>query len=460
MQSNTFFKDLGCCQNFSSRFVRLAQLLQKGKPDEQPNRIRRPQMGMDKQIEKKKWPPKKIATFAGSGLFIAFVIYIFVFGMSKSSLNVKAERLTVSEVTRGPFQEFIPVMGNVLPYYHYLTAVEGGTVEEIYLRAGTMVEKGDPILKLANTNLLINLMWREAELFQQINNLRNTRLDMERVRLNLNQQLALVENSLQQQKRVYVRYQELIKDDLIAQHEYELAKDQYDYLMKNKELTVESQKKDLEFRQRQVEALEGQVTRMQSNMEIIRSRLENMTIKAPVSGYLTSLEAEIGQSKLAGQDLGQIDTLSGYRIRAGIDEHYIARVEMGRKGDFEFAGKHYGIVVQKKYPTVVDGRFLVDMEFLEETPDGITAGQTYHIRLELGDISEAILLARGGFSQTTGGNWAYVMEPSGDIAIKRRIRLGRQNPDFFEVLEGLEPGTKVITSSYESFGNMDRLVLK
>ena len=460
MQSNTFFEDLDCCQNSSSRFVRLAQLLQKGKPNEQPNRIRRPQMGMDKQIEKKKWPPKKIATFAGSGLFIAFVIYIFVFGMSKSSLNVKAERLTVSEVTRGPFQEFIPVMGNVLPYYHYLTAVEGGTVEEIYLRAGTRVEKGDPILKLANTNLLINLMWREAELFQQINNLRNTRLDMERVRLNLNQQLALVENSLQQQKRIYVRYQELIKDDLIAQHEYELAKDQYEYLMKNKELTVESQKKDLEFRQRQVEALEGQVTRMQSNMEIIRSRLENMTIKAPVAGYLTSLEAEIGQSKLAGQDLGQIDTLEGYRIRAGIDEHYIARVEMGRKGDFEFAGKHYSIIVQKKYPTVVDGRFLVDMEFMDETPDGITAGQTYHIRLELGDISEAILLARGGFSQTTGGNWAYVLEPSGDVAIKRRIRLGRQNPDFFEVLEGLEPGIKVITSSYESFGNMDRLVLK
>ena len=417
-------------------------------------------MGMDKQIDKKKWPPKKIAMFAGSGLFIAFVIYIFVFGMSKSSLNVKAERLTISEVTRGPFQEFIPVMGNVLPYYHYLTAVEGGTVEDIYLEAGTRVEKGDPILKLANTNLLINLMWREAELFQQINNLRNTRLDMERVRLNLNQQLALVENSLQQQKRVYVRYQELIKDDLIAQHDYELAKDQYDYLMKNKELTVESQTKDLEFRQRQVEALEGQVTRMQSNMEIIRSRLENMTIRAPVSGYLTSLEAEIGQSKQAGQDLGQIDTLEGYRIRAGIDEHYLARVEKGRNGEFEFAGNSYDIIVTKKYPAVVDGRFEVDMEFVDETPGGITAGQTYHIRLELGDISEAILLARGGFSQTTGGNWAYVLEPSGDVAIKRRIRLGRQNPDFFEVLEGLEPGEKVITSSYESFGNMDRLVLK
>lgn len=417
-------------------------------------------MGMDRQLEKKKWPPKKIAMFAGSGLFIIFVIYIFVFGMSKSSLNVKAERLTVSEVKKGPFQEFIPVMGNVLPYYHYLTAVEGGTVEEIYLEAGTKVEKGDPILKLANTTLLINLMWRESELFQQINNLRNTRLDMERYRLSLNQQLAQVENNLQQQKRIFERYQQLIKDDLISQHEFELAKDQYEYLVKNKELTVESQKKDIEFRERQVEALESQVNRMNNNLEIIRSRLDNLTIRAPVSGYLTSLDAEIGQSKQAGIDLGQIDTLEGYRIRAGIDEHYLARVENGRKGEFEFAGNVYDIIVTKKYPNVVDGRFEVDMEFMDETPDGITAGQTYHIRLELGDISEAILLARGGFSQTTGGNWAYVLESSGDVALKRRIRLGRQNPDFFEVLEGLEPGEKVITSSYESFGNMDRLVLK
>jgi len=460
MQSNTFIEDFDTNQIAFSRFVRLAQLLQKVYPYDQLNLIRRPQMGMDKTIKKKKWPPKKIAMFAGSGLFIAFVIYIFVFGMSKSSLNVKAERLTVSDVNRGPFQEFIPVMGNVLPYYHYLTAVEGGTVEEIYLEAGTKVEKGDPILKIANTTLLINLMWRESELFQQINNLRNTRLDMERYRLNLNQQLALVDNNLQQQKRIHERYQELIKDDLISQHDYEIAKDQYEYLVKNKELTIESQTKDIEFRQRQVEALEGQVTRMQSNMDIIRSRLENLTIRAPVSGYLTSLDAEIGQSKQEGVDLGQIDTLEGYRIRAGIDEHYLARVEIGRNGEFEFAGTSHDIIVTKKYPAVVEGRFEVDMEFMDETPDGITAGQTYHIRLELGDISEAILLARGGFSQTTGGNWAYVLDPSGDVAIKRRIRLGRQNPDFFEVLEGLEPGEKVITSSYESFGNMDRLVLK
>ncbi len=415
---------------------------------------------MDRKIEKKKWPPKRIALFAGSALFVAFVVYIFVFGMSKSSLNVRAERLTVSEVVRGPFQEYIPVMGNVLPYYHYLTADEGGTVEEIYLEAGSKLKKGDPIIRLGNTNLLINLMWREAEVFQQVNNLRSTRLEMERYRLQLSQQLALVDNNLQQQRRIYERYQELIKDDLISQHEFELAKDQYEYLVENKKLTIESQAKDLEFRQRQIEALESQVTRMESNMDIIRARLENLTIRAPVAGYLTSLDAEIGQTKQQGEEFGTIDTLEGYRIRAGIDEHYIARVEIGRKGEFEFSGKTYNLVVRKKYPEVRDGRFEVDMEFEEEEPSGITAGQTYHIRLELGDIAEAVLLARGGFSQTTGGNWAYVLNGSGDVALKRRIRLGRQNPEFFEVLEGLEPGEKVITSSYESFGNMERLVLK
>jgi len=417
-------------------------------------------MGMDRKIKKKKWPPKKIAMFVGGGLFIAFILYIFLFEMSQRSLNVKAERLTISEIRRGPFQEYIPVIGNVLPYYHYLTAVEGGTVEEIYLEAGSKLEKGDPIIRLGNTNLLINLMWREAELFQQINNLRNTRLDMERYRLQLSQQLAQVESDLQQQKRVYERYQMLFTDNLISQHEYELAKDQYDYNVKRRELTVESQAKDLEFRQKQVEALEGQVERMNGNLEIIRSRLENMTIKAPVAGYLTFLDAEIGQTKQPGVEIGTIDTLEGYRIRAGIDEHYIARVEMGRKGEFEFAGKTYNLAVTKKYPEVRENRFEVDMKFVEEAPEGITAGQTYHIRLELGDIAEAVLLARGGFSQTTGGNWVYVLDKSGSTAIKRRIRLGRQNPEYFEVLEGLEPGEKVITSSYESFGNIERLVLK
>jgi HlyD family secretion protein len=418
-------------------------------------------MGMDRKIKKKKWPPKRIATFAAVGLFVILVLYVFIFRLSKSTLNVKTERITISTVTRGPFQEFIPIMGNVLPINtFYLNAVEGGRVEEIFLEAGTFVKEGDGILRLANTNLLLDIMWREAELFQQSNNLRNTRLSMEQYRLRLNQDLAEIDNQLQQQKRTYERYKELVKDNLISTHEFELAKDQYDYLIKRKELTIESQKNDLEFRQGQIDALEASLKRMQDNLEIVKQKQENLTIRAPVSGHLTALDAEIGQSKSPGQPLGQIDVLEGFRVRAAIDEHYIARVETGRKGEFDFAGKSYGLIVKKIYPEVKDRRFEVDMEFVGGGPKEITRGQTLHIRLELGDISEAILLPRGGFYQTTGGNWAYVVEESENIATKRRIRIGRQNPQVFEVLEGLGPGERVITSSYESFGNMDRLVLK
>ena len=418
-------------------------------------------MGMDRKIEKKKWPPKRIAGLAAVGLFVILVLYVFLFRLSKSTLNVKTERITISTVTRGPFQEFIPIMGNVLPINtFYLNAVEGGRVEEIYLEAGTLVKEGDEILKLANTNLLLDIMWREAELFQQSNNLRNTRLSMEQYRLRLNQDLAEINNQLRQQKRTYERYKELVKDNLISKHEYELAKDQYEYLIKKKELTIESQRNDLEFRLGQIDALEASLKRMQDNLEIVKQKQDNLTIRAPVSGHLTALNAEIGQSKSPGQPLGQIDVLEGFRVRAAIDEHYIARIETGRTGEFDFAGKSYGLVVKKIYPEVIDGRFEVDMEFVDAGPEEITRGQTLHIRLELGDISEAILLPRGGFYQTTGGNWAYVVDESENVATKRKIRLGRQNPQVFEVLEGLGPGDRVITSSYESFGNMDRLVLK
>jgi HlyD family secretion protein len=420
-----------------------------------------PLMGMDRKIEKKKWPPKKIASLAAVGLFVILVLYVFLFRLSKSTLNVKTERITISTVTRGPFQEFIPIMGNVLPINtFYLNAVEGGRVEEIYLEAGTFVKEGDGILRLANTNLLLDIMWREAELFQQSNNLRNTRLSMEQYRLRLNQDLAEINNLLRQQKRTYERYKELVKDNLISKHEYELAKDQYEYLIKRKELTIESQENDLEFRLSQIDALEASLKRMQDNLEIVKQKQENLTIRAPVSGHLTALNAEIGQSKSPGEPLGQIDVLEGFRVRAAIDEHYIARIETGRTGEFDFAGKSYGLVIKKIYPEVIDGRFEVDMEFVDGGPEEITRGQTLHIRLELGDISEAILLPRGGFYQTTGGNWAYVVDESENVATKRKIKLGRQNPQVFEVLEGLGPGDRVITSSYESFGNMDRLVLK
>ena len=418
-------------------------------------------MGMDRKIKKKKWPPKKIASIAAVLIFVFVIVYLFVFKLSKSTLNVKAERLTISEVTRGPFQEYIPIQGEVRPkYQYYLSAEEGGRVEEIFVEAGEMIKKGDKILELANTDLHLTIMWREAELFQQSNNLRNTRLSLEQYRLQLNQELTQIENLLLQQQRTYRRYEELYKDDLIAKHEYELAKDQYEYLIKRKELTAESQRNELQFRQGQIDALEESLERMQANLQVAKQKLDNLIIKAPVSGHLTALMAEVGESKAPGQRLGQIDVLEGFRVRAGIDEHYIARIEIGRTGKFDFAGISGELVTTRIYPQVLDGRFEIDLEFVGKEPEGIRRGLTLHIRLELGDIEEAILLPRGGFFQTTGGNWVYILDESGNFAIKRRIRSGRQNPQVLEILEGLEPGERVITSSYESFGNMERLVLK
>jgi HlyD family secretion protein len=418
-------------------------------------------MGMDRKIKKKKWPPKRIAGLAAVVIFIGVVIYVFLFKFSKSTLNVKKERITVSTVTEGPFQEYIPVIGNVLPIDTvFIDADEGGRVENIFVRAGTIVEEGDPILELANTDLLLTIMWREAELFQQTDNLRRTRLSLEQYRLQLNQELAQIDNLLLQQQRTYERYKELRKDSLISEHEYELAKDQYEYLVKRKELTMESQRNELKFRKIQIDALVSQLERMESNLQVAKEKLGNLTIRARVSGHLTSLNAELGQSKAPGQRLGQIDVLSGFRVRASIDEHYITRVEVGRTGRFPYADRSYKLEIKKIYPEVRDGRFDVDMEFTEKEPEGIRRGLTLHIRLELGDISEAILLPKGGFYQSTGGNWVYVLDDSESVATKKSIRLNRQNTEVYEVLSGLSPGEKVITSSYESFGKMERLVLK
>jgi HlyD family secretion protein len=418
-------------------------------------------MGMDRTIKKKTWTPKRIALLAGGILFVAFAVYVFLFKFRTSSLNVEKERITISAVTKGPFQEFIPIMGNVLPKtVFFLDAAEGGRVDELYMEAGTMVKKGDPILRLTNTDLLLTIMWREAELFQQSNNLRSTRLSLEQYRLELSQNVAQAETALQQQKRLYDRYTELIKDDLISQHDYETSKDQYEYLQKRRDLTEESQKTEIMFRQAQVDALETSLKRMQDNLDIARGKLENLTIKAPVTGYLTALNAEIGQAKSPGDKLGQIDVIEGFKVRAGIDELYKPRVEAGKTGDFELAGKTYTLSVRKVFPEVKDGKFDVDMDFTGGEPVGITRGQTLHIRLNLGGISDAILLPRGGFYQTTGGNWVFVVDKSGKFAVKRSIKLNRQNPQDYEVSEGLQPGEQVVTSSYESFGDVERLILK
>lgn len=418
-------------------------------------------MGMDKPIEKKKWPPKRIIKYSGIGLFVLVVGYLLIFQVGGSSLNVEKERVTISAVTKGPFQEFIPIIGSVLPHRTiYLDAVIGGSVDKIFLEAGTQVKEGDKILKLSNTNLLMTLLNNEAQINRASNDLRSTRLQLERNRLDLKRQRTEADYFLKRIKRRFERNEVLFKESFISKQEYDDFKDEYEYQKKNRELTIESQEKDLKFSEEQVKQLEASVTQMETNLVLLKDQLENLTVKAPITGYLTSLTAEVGQSKAQGERLGQIDDVTGFKVRAPIDEHYINRVEVGKVGQFDFSSSTYDLKVTKVYPEVRDGRFEVDMEFVGKNAEGIRRGQSLHIRLQLSDVSQAILVARGGFYQTTGGNWVYIMDPSGKYAIKRQIRLGRQNPEFFEVLEGLKPGEQAITSSYENYGDNDRLVLK
>jgi len=415
---------------------------------------------MDRILEKKKWPPKRIIIYGLTGIFAIIIIYNLLFGDTSSKLNVETEKITISTVSNGPFKEYIPITGNVIPIKTvYLDAIEGGRVEKLFLEAGTMVEKGDEILQLGNTNLLMDIMFREAEFFEQSNNLRNTRLAMQQNRLNLKSELIQLDYQQKMIERDFRRKKELLKENLISQLEFEQSQDEHEYNTKRRELAIESYKQDSLFRKIQISQLEASLARMQNNLALVKTKLENLTIRAPISGHLTSLNAEIGESKSRGERLGQVDVLEGFKVRAAVDEYHLSRIQRGLEGEFDFAGGTHKIIVDKIYPEIRDGRFDIDLIFTDSEPQGITRGLTSHIRLELGNLSEATLLPRGGFYQKTGGQWVFVLDESGDFAGKRDIRLGMQNPQMFEVLEGLKPGERVITSSYESFGDNDVLVL-
>ncbi len=418
-------------------------------------------MSMDQIIKKKKWPARRIITYVAAGAFILLILNLLIFQSHRSTLNVESDKLTVSNVQRGLFQEFIPVMGEVLPVQTiFLDVEEGGLVETIYIEAGSAVKKGDKILKLSNTSLLMDIMYREAELFQQINNLRNTRLLFEQSRLVLERDLADFNFQVEKQKRKFESYQSLYDEKLVSRHDFEDTRDEYEMVKNKRRLAAESQEKELDFRQQQIVQLGDAVKRMEDNLNVAKGKLDNLTLRAPITGILTSLQAEPGQSKSPGERLGQIDAPEGYKARASIDEFYIDRIQKGKPGQFELSGNTYRMVVSRVYPEVQDGKFVVDFEFPGRQAPGIRRGQTLHIRLELSDVAEALLLPRGGFFQKTGGNWVFILEADGKTAVKRDVRLGRQNPDAFEVLSGLKSGDRVITSSYDNFGDNERLVLE
>lgn len=416
---------------------------------------------MDKPIKKKRFTPKNIALGVGILAFVAFSVYALTVAGGQSSLNVNREKITVSKVDRGVFDEFIVVTGVVQPLRVYrLDAIEGGYVAQKFLDGGATVKQGDPILRLENQRLMLDFVNRETEMYDLINNLENTRIRLRQDKFTLKRTLSELDYQIQQAKDEYERNKKLVADKVISEQEFTRTRITHERLIQQREIEIENQKFQEENSLVQIKQLEGTLDRTKVNLNMMKQSLENLYVKAPVSGLLSRVDVEIGSSITAGQNIGQIDDINGFKMRVEVDEHYIARIFPGLEGSFEFNGKSHKLTVSKVYPEVRNGRFEVDMTFDVRIPDGIRRGQSVPVRLQLGKPAEAILLPTGGFFSDTGGSWVYVLNESGGKASKRNISLGRKNPQFFEVLSGLEPGEMVITSSYENFGEKDILNLQ
>ncbi len=417
---------------------------------------------MDRVIAKKRWNSKRILTIAGVAALAVLILTSYLSTTGNSKLNVDEQKITISEIKKGPFQEFIPINGVVLPIKTiYLDAIEGGRVEELFVEDGAMMEKDQPIMKLANTDLELDLANRETGVFDLITNMQRLRNEAEQNSIRQLNQLAEVDNALAEAERVYIANKKLFEEKVIARQEFQSSKNMYDYQVRRKKLTEQTLQNDSISTRQRLQQMQESVKRTQVALDLMRKKAADLVVKAPVAGQLTSLNAEIGESKNPGQRLGQLDVLSGFKVRADIDEHYRSRVFVGLKGEFTYADKDYELSIKKDYSTVTDGRFQVDMEFTGEVPPGIRRGQTLQIRLALSDQTQnAILLPRGGFYQQTGGNWIYKLDESGERAVKVDIKLNRQSPEYYEVTEGLQPGDKVVTSSYENYGDKDELRIK
>ncbi|AFK03708.1 efflux transporter, RND family, MFP subunit [Emticicia oligotrophica DSM 17448] len=413
---------------------------------------------MDRQIQKKFWNTQRIAMISGGALLTIFLVWQFAFADKRSKLNVEKDKLTVSTVTQGDFDEFIVVTGVVLPLKTIrLDAIVGGYVKEKVVDGGNMVKQGQVILKLENQNLKLSFLQSETEASRLVNDLQNTRQRLKVEKFTIRQTINDLDYQIDQAKDLYDRNKKLNNDKVIAESEFLKSKRDYEKLMKQREITFESSKYQEENATMQIKQLEGTLERTQKNVQLWRETLENLVVKAPVGGLLSSIDVEVGSNINQGQNIGQIDDLNGFKMRVDIDEHYISRIFAGLGGSFEFNGKDYALEITKIYPEVRNGRFQVDMIFSKGVPEGIKRGQSSPIRLELGKATKAILLPVGGFFSDTGGNWVYVLDKSGKKASKRKITLGRKNPEYFEVLEGLQVGEQVITSSYENFGENEVL---
>ena len=416
---------------------------------------------MDKAIEKKKglgrvFSMRAVPWWIG-GLLLGFVLYLIV-RPDNRTLSVDAEGLTVETVTRGEFKDYIRVSGRVLPMVTIqLSPQEGGIVQQILIEEGSRVHQGDPILILSNDALDLQILNSEAELAEKENILRNTQIQMEQQKLDVRQNELEYGTQVERLRRAYEQQKALYEDKLIAREEYLKAEEDYRLARQKHLLIRERSRQDSLYRGTQIDRMEESLDNMVLNMQMIRRRKDNLIVKAPIDGELGLLDVALGQSIAAGTKIGQINSVGTYKIEAQIDEHYIDRVVAGLEATFDRQGETYKTVIRKIYPEVRDGKFRADFKFDGEQPDNIRSGQTYYLNLQLGQSEEAVLIPRGLFFSKTGGKWIYVLTRDGR-AVKRDIRIGRQNPQYYEVIEGLEPGERVIISTYDNFGENDVLV--
>lgn len=414
---------------------------------------------MDKQIKKKTWTLKRIATFGGGGLLIIFIAYQFIFADRRSKLKVEKDKITIATVKRGVFQEFIPQTGTVEPSRTvFLDAIEGGNIKRMVSESGAMLKKGDVIMELSNLNRELTVLQQEAQLNESITRQRDTRLAITRNDLEQRQTLALIDNQLAILEPQYKRQKQLFDKKLISKQDFERTEADYKYNLERRRITYEVYKNDSLDRIRQLRELTFREAKMTESLVGVGRILDNLVIRAPIDGQLSRPQLEVGQAINAGQRIGQIDVVGSYKVSVLIDELYLPRISQGLHATTSFNNKDYELEITYIYPTISGGRFQVDMKFIGEEPVGIRRGQSLRLRIELGQSSEELLLPVGGFYKDTGGNWVYVLDGESK-AVKRSIRLGRKNTENFEVLEGLQPGDKVITSSYENFGNNEVLVL-
>jgi len=418
-------------------------------------------MGMDRKIEKKKGLQKKHIIWIAGGVLFLFLVGLVIFGDHSSAFRVERDKLTISTVEEGIFNDYISVIGTVEPITTiYLDAIEGGRVTERLIEEGSMVKKGDVILKLENRQLYQTILNSEASLAEKENYLRNTKVSFEAAQIASRKDMLDSRYRMTRRKRTYEQNEILIKNKYVPVEEYIQSKEDYEYEVKLLEINKIKAVNDSLLRTTSMQTLEEDLVKMRQMYQLVRARMDDLDVKAPVDGQLGMLDAEVGQLLSAGQRVGQINVLTDFKVTARIDEYYIDRIVHGLKCSFNRSGTQYNLVVRKVLPEVREGQFESEMVFEGTKPDNIRTGQTYQMRLELGEAGNAILIPRGGFFQSNGGQWVFVLNSNGSEAVKRNIRIGKQNPQYYEVLDGLTTGEKVITSGYELFGNADRIIFK